>query len=282
VIYVLTVNYHSTQWVAQLIASIQAQQESAYSIVVVNNSPADPSIQAFATDSIHIIQATHNLGFGRACNLGLHWVYDRDPGAIIWLLNPDASVSGHSLADAVAFFQAYPEVSILGTVIDEPSDRIWFAGGRFIAKFGSVWVERELDQRNTPYQLTDWVSGCSLLINSQNFSTYPRFCPDYFLYYEDFDFCYSYAKQGHIVAITGQIVVRHHPSSITNQHLSLKLKHSTYSYLLMLERYTNLLALVMRLGRLVIHAIAIAPFRPQIAIGKFQGIGLYLKRVMVI
>jgi GT2 family glycosyltransferase len=276
------VNYHSTQWVAQLIASIQVQQVPACVIVVVNNSPADTSIQALATDSIHIIQATHNLGFGRACNLGLHWVYDRDPGAIIWLLNPDASLSGHALVDVVEFFHAYPEVSILGTVIYEPSDRIWFAGGRFVAKFGTVWVERELDQSSNPYQLTDWVSGCSLLINSQNFSESPQFCPDYFLYYEDFDFCYSYATRGHLVAMTNQISVKHHPSSITNQHLSLKLKHSTYSYLLVLERYSNFLTLVMRFGRLLIHAIVIAPFKPQIAIGKFQGIGLYLNRVMTI
>ncbi|WP_204368602.1 glycosyltransferase family 2 protein [Neosynechococcus sphagnicola] len=126
---------------------------------------------------------------------------------------------------------------------------------------------------------TAWVSGCSLLVQLQNFPECPQFSPEYFLYYEDFDFCQRYANQGHIVAIAPKIGVIHQPSSITNRDRYHKFKYSTYSYLLMLEQYSTWWILILRLGRVLIYGLAIAPLQPDVALGKLHGIGLYWQRV---
>lgn len=91
-IYFLTVNYYSTNLVTQLINSIQASKNISHKIVIVNNSPEDNSIHLLSSESVLIIEAGSNLGFGSACNLGLNWIYAQDNQAIIWLINPDTYI----------------------------------------------------------------------------------------------------------------------------------------------------------------------------------------------
>lgn len=278
-IYLLAINYYSSQLIAKLINSISPNQVVEYQIIIVNNSPDEQSIQDLKTDKIVILESGENLGFGKACNLGLNWIYQQNLQAIVWLINPDAYLLPEALEKVPVLFQNHPELSILGTIIYTTTGEIWFAGGEFIPRNGAI-ISKTIDRQNSnsAYLKTDWVSGCSLLINLQKFPVYPQFNPEYFLYYEDFDFCQRYAKQGHLIAITNQIGVVHQPSMITGKNAFLKFQHSTYSYLLTLERYTNKIVLILRLVRLLLNAIYLIPLKPKVALGKFAGISLYLRR----
>lgn len=279
-IYLLAINYYSSQLIAKLINSISPNQVVEYQIIIVNNSPEDKSIQDLKTDKVVILESGENLGFGKACNLGLNWIYQQNQKAIIWLINPDAYLLPEALEKVPALFQNHPELSILGTIIYTTTGEIWFAGGEFIPQKGAI-IPKIIDNQDSkfPYLKTDWVSGCSLLINLQKFPICPQFDPEYFLYYEDFDFCQRYAKQGHLIAITNQIGVVHQPSTITGKNAFLKFQHSTYSYLLTLEKYTNKIVLLLRFVRLLLNAIYLIPLKPKVALGKFAGISLYLRRV---
>ncbi|MFB2895765.1 glycosyltransferase family 2 protein [Aerosakkonemataceae cyanobacterium BLCC-F50] len=279
-IYLLVINYYSNQLIAKLINSISPNQAVDYQIIIVNNSPDEQSIQDLKTDKVVILESGENLGFGKACNLGLNWIYQQNQKAIVWLINPDAYLLPEALEKVPALFQNHPELSILGTIIYTTTGEIWFAGGEFIPKNGAI-IPKTIDNQNSnfAYLKTDWISGCSLLINLQKFPVCPQFDPEYFLYYEDFDFCQRYAKEGHLIAITNQIGVVHQPSTITGKNAFLKFQHSTYSYLLTLERYTSKIVLLLRLVRLFLNAIYLIPLKPKIALGKFGGISLYLRRV---
>ncbi len=281
-IYFLTVNYYSTSLVTQLISSIQASKTIPHKIVVVNNSPQDKSIHLLKSEFVLILESGANLGFGRACNLGLSWIYSQDNQAIVWLINPDTYIVESVLDKVDLFFKANSELSIVGTVIYTPNNKVWFAGGKFIPATGAILNQDYLTDSDAEYICCDWVSACSLLINLRIFPECPQFDSAYFLYYEDFDFCRRYANQGHLVAVTKQLTVIHSPSSITNKNIFRKIKHSTYSYLLTLERYTNKLFLVIRLVRLIIYAIILILLRPKVAFGKLYGVLLYLRRSFTI
>lgn len=279
-IYLLAINYYSSQLIAKLINSIYPNQAVEYQIIIVNNSPDDRAIQDLKTDKVVILESGENLGFGKACNLGLNWIYQQNQKAIVWLINPDAYLLPEALEKVPALFQNHPELSILGTIIYTTTGEIWFSGGEFFPKNGAV-IPKTIDNQDSkfPYLKTDWVSGCSLLINFQKFPVCPQFDPEYFLYYEDFDFCQRYAKQKHFIAFTNQIGVVHQPSAITGKNAFLKFQYSTYSYLLTIERYTNKIVLLLRFVRLLLNAIYLLPFNPKIALGKLAGISLYLRRV---
>ncbi|NEP01143.1 MAG: glycosyltransferase family 2 protein [Symploca sp. SIO2E9] len=279
-IYLLTVNYYSTQLIERLIHSITTHPETPHQIVIVNNSPDDHELPQLRAKSLHILEAQTNLGFSKACNLGLTWIYTQDSKAIVWIINPDTYLPEKTLTKIPILFETYPELSILGTYIYTPTGEVWFAGGQFIPERGAILCNKSLPTtaENT-YTTCDWVSGCSLLLNLQQFPSCPQFDPAYFLYYEDFDFCLRYAKQGHKIAITSQITVVHQPSAIANRNITKKIAHSTYSYLLTLERYTNKAIFLLRLLRLTLHALILLLPKPQTALGKLIGVSSYLGRL---
>jgi len=313
VIYLITVNYYSSSLIAQLMDSLSDTPASDRQLIIINNSPDDDSIDDLKSESTIILHAGTNLGFGRACNLGLQWVYQRNSEAIVWLINPDSYLLENTLARATRFFSAYPELSILGTLVYEPTGKIWFGEGEFVPETGEIVVRNRMPDDLLPssekrdrmpddllpssekrdrmpddlsphsekaYTIAKWVTGCSLLINFKHFSEVPQFDPDYFLYYEDFDFCQRYARQGHLIGLTGQLKVIHQPSSIAGRNQNLKLRNSIYSYLLTLEKHASQSVLWMRLLRIAMAAAIALPIQPQRALNKWQAIFLYGQRAL--
>ncbi len=275
-IYFLTINYYSTNLITELINSIQSEQE--YTIIIINNSPDDDSIGLLKSESVVILEPEINLGFGQGCNFGLNWIYNQNSVAIVWIINPDAYLLPGCLEKINLFFDTYPELSIVGTMVYTPTLKVWFAGGSFIPKTGAILNIDVLTNSETAYVPCDWVSGCSLLINLGNFCECPQFDPAYFLYYEDFDFCKRYASLGHLIGVTGQLGVIHQDGAITNRNMFKKMQYSTFSYLLTLEKYTNSLVLLVRLTRLIAHALLLMLVKPSVAFGKLYGVLLYLRR----
>jgi GT2 family glycosyltransferase len=279
VISLITVNYFSADLIDRLLASIKASDAAKFRLIIVNNSPDDRQIQKLAEKSVLVLETDKNLGFGAGCNVGLQWVYQHDPTAIVWLINPDTTLSEAALAQVDRFFQAHPDLAIVGTVVDQPDGQLWFAGGQFVAKTGLISsIDLFAGQPQADYLPCNWVTGCSMLLNLRQFSGCPQFDPAYFLYYEDFDFCQRYRQAGYSVGITNSIRVIHQPSSISDRNLNTKFRYSTFSYLLTLERYAGRLAWGLRLLRLAFHALLLLPIKPQIAIGKLQGIVTYCNR----
>lgn len=276
-IYFLTINYYSSHLVTKLINSIQSSRDFRHKVVIVNNSPEDDSIHHLKSEYVLIIESETNLGFGKGCNLGLNFIYNHDSQAIVWLVNPDAYLLPNSLEKLNLFFDTYPEISILGTIIYTLRREVWFAGGYFIRQTGAILTEYNL-ATETAYVSCDWVSGCSLLINLSNFCECPQFDTAYFLYYEDFDFCRRYASLGHLIGVTKELGVIHQPSTITDRNIFKKMECSTYSYLLTLEKYTNKLVLLLRLTRLIAYALILIIVKPKVGFGKLYGVLVYLRR----
>ena len=275
-IYFITVNYYSTELIDKLICSLPNNNQIPYRLLIINNSSEDKIINKFKSDSVIIIESLTNLGFGGACNLGLNWVYSQDPCGLVWLINPDAYLAENSIEKVINLFAHYPDISIAGTTIYTEDGNIWFAGGDFNPSTGAI-TSKEFMRSDTDYVASEWVSGCSLIINLNKFEICPQFDPAYFLYYEDFDFCQRYASQGHSVVVAPHIGVIHKPSSITNKNIINKLKYSTYSYLLTLQNHTNSRIFLLRFIRVFLYAIVLLPIKPQTAFGKLYGVFLYLK-----
>lgn len=281
-IYLITVNYYSGELIARLLESIQVSSASdcPYQLIVVNNAPADPSLVALVRAPVLILNNQKNLGFGSACNVGLTWVFAQDPSAIVWLINPDTCLTADALKNVREFFQRHSDAAIVGTIVNQPDGQLWFGGGSFHAQTGEIFSQNLFEENpQADYLACDWVTGCSLLIHLAKFESCPQFDPYYFLYYEDFDFCRHYHAQGYAIGITQQIQVIHYPSSVTDRFPASKLKYSTDSYLFTLERYTSRLILMLRMARLIMYALLLLPVKPPVAIGKLQGVLLYLQRV---
>ncbi len=131
-IYFITVNYYSTELIKELIQSIKLNIKSNYKIIIVNNSYRDLSINQLKDYSnVTTLNAKENLGFGKGCNLGINYIYDIDPNALIWLINPDTTIHKNAKEYIFECFEQDPSIAILGTKIQDANERIWFSSGDF-------------------------------------------------------------------------------------------------------------------------------------------------------
>lgn len=269
-LYFLTVNYNSSDLITRLIQSFP--QEINYQMVIVNNSPTDQDLHQLNQDFTTIIQSEANIGFGKACNLGLNWIYEQNNQAIVWLINPDAYFEQDFVTAALTFFNNYPQISLLGTAVYNSEGKITSAGGEFVygkATLKTITVfprDCKLD-----YFATDWASGCSLLINLANFNQCPLFCDRYFLYYEDLDFCLRYGQQGHQVAVTPLLKIVHDTSSISDRNIFWKYQHITYSYLIHVEKYGTTTVFCLTNFRMILNTLRLLVIKPNQGWGKMVG-----------
>ena len=277
-LYFIIVNYNSSDLVSRLLNSLK-DNSSDYQVVIVNNSAEDREIARLKSNRTVIIEAKENLGFGKACNLGLNWIYQRDSKAIVWLINPDAYFDvkqNRVVSSAIAFFQNHPQISILGTTIYNSEEKLTDAGGTFVPGTAALKITTSIPENNSKsYFKTDWVSGCSLLVNLANFTQCPNFDPRYFLYYEDLDFCLRYGQQGHQIAVTDLLKIIHDTSSITNRNLYRKYKHITHSYLVHIEKHGNSRTFIWTNIRMSLNTLRLIIIKPQQGAGKLVGFYSY-------
>ena len=281
-LYFLCVNYHSAAFVSDLLHTLEDNQ----GIVIVNNSPADKSIHRLAASTfgggaVTIIDAPDNGGFGAGCNLGLQWIYERSPQAIVWVINPDAALFSGAIAQVRQCLKHHSNIAILGTPVLDNQGKLWFASGRFNRWTGSVPSHIRVRSPRNIEQVqplpTRWITGCSIIFNLAQLKHCPQFDETYFLYYEDCDLCERYFQQGYEIALLPIPLVVHAVSSITSRYVQAKFVYGTISKLIFLRRHATWLALILNLFYLSAKAIAETFRRPLAAKGRWQGIWQFLK-----
>lgn len=276
-IYLLIVNYYSTDLIESLLTSIPPADRNKFRVIIVNNSPEDLAIGqlAAARKDIIMITAATNLGFGAGCNLGIKYVYQANPQALIWLLNPDTTIEPDAVAYIIECFQQNRDLAILGTRIRDSQGNIWFSEGKFNPGIGSLpHKSRNMDNGGGRVKIIScrWVSGCSMILNLARFNHCPKFDPHYFLYYEDNDFCERYYQLGYQIAVTQDVLVTHLVSATTHKDQTAKFRYATYSKLYFLKQHGTILALGLNLVYMLAKVLLLLPRDRASALGRWQGL----------
>ena len=272
----MTVNYYSTDLIKQLIQSIELNVKSNYQIIIVNNSPLDVSIKQFEhCSNIETLNSGDNLGFGKGCNIGINYIYALDSKALIWLINPDATIHKNADEYVLECLKKDSSIAIIGTKIQDANKNLWFSSGNFNQWTGNI----KHNSFNSTNQKTSvgttksrWVCGCSLIINLVKFDHCPNFDSNYFLYFEDTDLCERYHKIGYHIAITNHILVTHQVSSIIGKDKKNMYRHYTFSHLYFLRQHSTRLALLIYIIYNLIKIILLLPLNQSIALGRWEGL----------
>jgi GT2 family glycosyltransferase len=144
------------------------------------------------------IQNKKNKGFAGGMNPVLQRLLKED--AYVWLLNPDMVVEETTLPVLAAFaVNNHPE-SIIGSVIkyySDPGKIYLYAGGRINFNSGTI---KMLKSKSELSQM-DYVSGGSLFTHANNFNNLGLLPEDYFLYWEETDWCYRAKMTGYKLSL---------------------------------------------------------------------------------
>ncbi|NER85193.1 MAG: glycosyltransferase family 2 protein, partial [Leptolyngbya sp. SIO1D8] len=226
-------------------------------------------------EPLNILTAEGNLGFGSGCNLGLQYVYDRNPKAWVWLINPDALLNRNAVTYVLECLKQQPNISILGTRIRDFDGQLWFAQGRFNWWLGTLKhrLQRACIEDTPPQILSSrWVSGCSMIFNLPNFDSCPTFDPNFFLDYEDAEICERYYRQGFQVGVTQAVLVTHAVSAVTHRNRRAKFRHATFSKLYFLHKHGSPFSLGLNLGYMLVWSLKLMLHDIETGVGRFQGL----------
>jgi GT2 family glycosyltransferase len=154
--------------------------------------------------SLVFIQNEKNTGFGGGNNIVLGLFVGLD--TYVWMLNPDMVITDNALSEMVQFAQTQPSGAIIGSVIkfhDNPGKIQMYGGGHIKFRSGTV----SFIKNSTQIEKLDYISGGSLFIHASLLEKYGLLPENYFLYWEETDWCYGARKQGSVLAVCDSSVV---------------------------------------------------------------------------
>lgn len=204
--------------VRQLRKSHATKSGSARIVVVDNGSPAKSFLKKLAfLNDVHVDLVGENLGFAKAVNRGCRGV-DAD---WILLLNPDVTVDDGFLDDVIAavsrILADHPRVGALGLHLKNPDGSPQPSCGKLPSLLSTLtgvisprWRRKcQLLPGDDPKRVP-WATGGCLLIRRDCFDRLGGMDEQFFLYYEDVDFCRRAMQAGYEVWYTPQVGVTHH------------------------------------------------------------------------
>jgi len=168
------------------------------------NSPSlTPSVNPALLPQLVFIQNKENRGFAAGINPVLESLSKED--AYVWLLNPDMVVEETTLPVLAKFAFSHPRASIIGSVIkhyNNPGKIHLYAGGKI--NFYSATIKMMTDKKKLKEM--DYVSGGALFTHARNFSVLGLLPEDYFLYWEETDWCYRAKTKGYRLQLCEEAV----------------------------------------------------------------------------
>lgn len=166
--------------------------------------------------SFECIQNQTNLGFAGGNNKGIARAL-KQKYTHVMLLNNDTLVR-KDLVDKLMEGFTNNDVGIVGPQITYTNKKlVWFGGGKLYLPF-CLTRHQDMGQksnaRNNPF-VTDFITGCCMVIKKEVFEKIGLLSLDYFLYWEDVDFCFLAKKNKFLCLLVPKPLVVHKISSAT-------------------------------------------------------------------
>jgi N-acetylglucosaminyl-diphospho-decaprenol L-rhamnosyltransferase len=193
-----------------LLDACQAAPNLTTEIVVVDSASTDGSPQMVRDEfpQVQLIASDKNLGYAGGNNTGAA----ATTGRYLFLLNPDTVVQPDALTGMVDYMDTHLTVGALGPQLLWPDNTVQSSRRRFLT-LGSLFWESTLLGQWFPHnrhgqryhladippdhaQKVDWVVGAAILIRREAWRQVGPIEEDFFMYFEEADWCRRSAEAG--------------------------------------------------------------------------------------
>lgn len=232
---VCIVNYNAARLACDCLDSLDAEVRELGARVLVVDNPAGGKDAATIEQHVRtrgyqwceVLPQQKNGGFAAGNNAAIRYAECNPPDYYL-LLNPDTTIQAGAVRNLVEYMEAHDEVGLAGSRQLDPEGKV----ASSIFSFPSIASELEHAARTGPIsQLlkryvvsrppsdspieTDWVSGASLMIRREVVEQLGLMDENYFLYFEEVDYCLAAARRGWKCVHVPQSVVVHHEGQST-------------------------------------------------------------------
>ena len=237
---IVTVNYNESETTIELIESLSQITYPNIEIIVVDNASTngDPKQIKEKFPRIVLVESVINYGFAGGNNLGIM----RSRGEYILMLNNDTVVEENFLEPLVRKFQEHPEIGALSPKIRYYYKKatLQYVGFTEINKWtvrNKTIGDGEID--NGQYEVdteTAYVHGAAMMIPIKVVKEVGMMSYEFFLYYEEADWCLRIRKAGYKIVYVHDSLVYHKGSVTTGRNSWLKTHYLTRNRLVFMRR----------------------------------------------
>ncbi|OGU12281.1 MAG: hypothetical protein A2075_11575 [Geobacteraceae bacterium GWC2_58_44] len=221
---IVIVSYNTCLILDECLASIKEQKVSAHEIIVVDNASRDDSCRMLRDKypEVTLIENSDNVGFARANNQG----FALARGRYFLMLNSDTLVVEGAIDKLIGFLNKNAEVGVCGPRnIGRDGKRQnncdhfpgFWNSFCYYSGLGSMFPKSRLFNRcwmrywdYGEVRDVDRMSGCSLLIRSDLYRELNGLDENFFMYFEETDFCHRAHLKGRRVTYFPDAAIIHY------------------------------------------------------------------------
>jgi N-acetylglucosaminyl-diphospho-decaprenol L-rhamnosyltransferase len=218
------VSYNTRDMLRDCLRSLPAATAGlAVETFVVDNASPDDSAAMVAAEfpNVRLIANTENAGFTRANNQALRL----SVGRYVLLLNPDTEADPGSLTTLARYLDTHPDVGAVGPKLVNTDGSLQPNGRRFpnpwrdllghivlpLFHRGPLNLTWEYAREDFDKEWeTDLVTGACLMTRHEIMDRVGMLDEDFFMFYEEIEWCWRIRKAGWKIAYVPQARVVHH------------------------------------------------------------------------
>lgn len=211
----ITLNWNGKDDTIECIASLKKLNYPNYDIVVVDNGSTDGSVSALRAQypDIAIIENGRNLGYAEGFNVGLKYAHEN--GADYFLIvNNDTIIDPDAMTALVLAAESAPDIGFVsGKVYWHNDPNRLQTAGRLTdphTLVGTHVASGEIDNGQVDaIKEYDFIDDVFLLVRQSVYKKVGGYDPNFFLYFEETDWCARVRRAGFTIIYTPHAKIWH-------------------------------------------------------------------------
>lgn len=224
--FVIIVTYNGMKWIEECLKSILNSSVSV-SIIVIDNNSSDDTVLFIKEKfkNVILLEQKHNLGFGKANNLGMSYALKQNAD-FVFLLNQDAFLEQNTIENLISSAQINPDFGILSPIQLEYSGKfLEYYFYKFMAEDNSraFFSDFVLKQDIKSIYDIDFIQAAAWFLPIDTIKKIGGFDPIFYHYGEDNNYCQRVKFHQMNIGVVPNSFIRH------DSHKPKKVDHKLFS-----------------------------------------------------
>jgi len=213
---VIIINWKKYALTLNCIDSVLNSSYKNFKIILIDNESQNSFPEKVnKSEKIQIIRNENNEGFSRANNQGIKYSIKNGFDYVL-LLNNDTLIKNDLIDCLIQQSSTLNQKIIQPLILNYDGTKIWNAGGKinnFFGTFETLKKGESFKNFKSDNNLTEWFTGCCVLIKLEVFNHVGYFDERFFAYYEDVDYSIRLKKMGYSIDLMTNSYLQHYESA---------------------------------------------------------------------
>lgn len=251
-VFIILLNYKGVEDTLECVKSLENIEYNNYEIVIVDNDSPDNSFDILNEKlghKHHIMSSGKNGGFAYGNNVGINFAMDNGADYVL-LINNDTTVEKDFLKELVKALEEDEAYGMSTGLILNYYDKseVWFAGGEINwDRFYGYHLNEDDNVNNISLNEREitFATGCLMLIKREVIDKVGCLPEEYFMYYEDVDYCAKLQEEGYKIIYNPKSVIYHKISAASGEAESpFAIKWNTKNRIRFMKKYKHKLSMI--------------------------------------